>query len=129
MSRTHAQSPAEGPHGCLVAEARAHLRHALDIFDRLGADAHADQVRIALCATHAGTRPAPDAVATRRTPLDARLTPQELRVVRLAVTGATNKQIAARLFLSHKTVGHHLYRAFRKLGIRNRIELTRFDFS
>ncbi|MFC6364333.1 helix-turn-helix transcriptional regulator, partial [Nonomuraea thailandensis] len=46
----------------------------------------------------------------------ARCIPQELQVVRLAATSATNKEIVARLFLSPKSVGHHLYRAFPKLG-------------
>ncbi|MBL1075452.1 AAA family ATPase [Nocardia sp. 2] len=53
------------------------------------------------------------------------LTPQELQVVRLAARGATNNEIGAQLCLSPKTVGHHLYRAFPKLGVRSRVELAR----
>ncbi|WP_374198945.1 response regulator transcription factor [Streptomyces sp. GESEQ-35] len=49
---------------------------------------------------------------------------QEREVVRLAATGATNREIATHLFLSPRTVGHHLYRAFPKLGISSRTELA-----
>jgi DNA-binding CsgD family transcriptional regulator len=56
----------------------------------------------------------------------ARLTPQELQVVRLAAAGASNKQIGAQLFLSPRTVGFHLYRAFPKLGVASREELARY---
>ncbi|MFD6663122.1 response regulator transcription factor [Micromonospora chalcea] len=45
------------------------------------------------------------------------LTAQEREVVRLAATGASNRDIAAQLFLSPRTVGYHLYKAFPKLGI------------
>nr|WP_239003612.1 LuxR C-terminal-related transcriptional regulator [Nocardia panacis] len=105
-----------------TSEARTHLGAALEIFDRVGADLWAERARTELRAAGAGSITAsPNAVAL--------LTPQELRVVRIAAEGATNKEIAARLSLSHKTVGHHLYRAFPKLGVSNRIELTRFDFA
>ena len=65
------------------------------------------------------TQGAPDLVAL--------LLPQELQVVRLAATGFTNREIAAQLFLSPKTVSHHLYRAFPKLGVTTRTELARLD--
>ncbi|MET9068226.1 helix-turn-helix domain-containing protein, partial [Streptosporangium sandarakinum] len=55
----------------------------------------------------------------------AALSPQELQIVRLAVTGLTNREIGARLFVSPKTVSHHLYRAFPKLGVSSRVELAR----
>ncbi|WP_127501885.1 helix-turn-helix transcriptional regulator [Actinoplanes solisilvae] len=51
------------------------------------------------------------------------LTAQELQIARLAATGLSNKEIADQLFLSHHTVGSHLYRAFPKLGITNRAAL------
>ena len=54
----------------------------------------------------------------------SRLSPQDAEVVRLAADGATNREIAARLFLSPRTVGHHLYRAFPKLEITSRTELA-----
>ena len=45
---------------------------------------------------------------------------------RLAAAGASNKQIGAQLFLSPRTVGFHLYRAFPKLGVTSREELARY---
>lgn len=100
-------------------EARTPLRQALETFDRLGATPWADHARTELRAAGEGTVPEPE------TDVAARLTPQELQVARLAAAGATNKEIAAQLFLSPKTVGHHLYRAFPKLGVTNRVELAR----
>ena len=54
-----------------------------------------------------------------------RLTKRELEISLLAGEGATNREIAARLFLSPKTVELHLGRVYRKLGIRSRTELAR----
>ncbi|PZG24133.1 LuxR family transcriptional regulator [Micromonospora craterilacus] len=51
------------------------------------------------------------------------LTAQELQIAQLAATGLTNKQIAERLYLSHRTVGAHLYRIFPKLGVASRAGL------
>lgn len=51
------------------------------------------------------------------------LTPQEQAIAELAASGLTNKQIAARIYLSHRTVGTHLQRVFRKLGIGTRAAL------
>ena len=51
------------------------------------------------------------------------LTPQEREIADLAATGLTNKQIGERLFLSHRTVGSHLYQIFPKLGITSRAAL------
>jgi DNA-binding CsgD family transcriptional regulator len=48
-------------------------------------------------------------------------------VVRLAATGATNRDIAGRLFLSPRTVGYHLYKAYPKLGISSRRQLPTLD--
>lgn len=53
----------------------------------------------------------------------APLTPREREIAELAATGLTSRQIAARIFLSHRTVGAHLYRAFPKLGITTRAGL------
>ena len=51
------------------------------------------------------------------------LTQQELSIAQLAAEGLTNRQIGERLFLSHRTVGAHLYRIFPKLGITTRASL------
>jgi DNA-binding CsgD family transcriptional regulator len=51
------------------------------------------------------------------------LTAQEREIASLAATGLTNKQIGEKLFLSHRTVGTHLYRVFPKLGISSRAAL------
>jgi DNA-binding CsgD family transcriptional regulator len=54
------------------------------------------------------------------------LSPSERQVVLLAAEGLTNPEIAARLFVSPRTVGAHLYRSFTKLGVSNRTQLTAF---
>lgn len=100
-------------------DARGHLHQALDRFARLGAEPWARRTVTELQA--AGERPDPAGPADG--PIN-RLSPQEREVVRLAATGATNREIAARLFLSPRTVGHHLYRAFPKLGVSSRAELA-----
>ena len=53
------------------------------------------------------------------------LTGQELQVCRAVAAGATNREVAAALFLSPKTVEHHLTRAYTKLGVRSRSQLSR----
>ncbi|MEV1018621.1 helix-turn-helix transcriptional regulator, partial [Micromonospora sp. NPDC049730] len=53
------------------------------------------------------------------------LTGQQLRIARLVAEGATNREIAARMFLSTRTVDHHLRNVFHRLGIRSRTELAR----
>ena len=50
-------------------------------------------------------------------------TPQQLEIAQLAAAGLTNKEIGERLFLSHRTVGTHLYQLFPKLGITSRAAL------
>jgi DNA-binding CsgD family transcriptional regulator len=102
------------------ASAREHLLAAAAAFARMGARPWQERAEAELRATGAGA-PA----VTADDPL-ARLTPQELQVVRLAAAGASNKQIGAQLFLSPRTVGFHLYRAFPKLGVTTREELARY---
>src|SRR6266700_678969 len=105
-------------------DARVHLRTALALFDRTGAAPWAERARAELRAAGepaAAGAPAPDRLSL--------LTPQELQVVRLAASGATNRDIAAQLFISPRTVSHHLYRAFPKLGVTNRTALARLDLT
>ena len=52
------------------------------------------------------------------------LRPRELEIARLAASGLSNKEIAARLFLSYRTVENQLHAAYEKLGVRNRAELS-----
>jgi DNA-binding CsgD family transcriptional regulator len=53
------------------------------------------------------------------------LTESERRVSDLVARGYSNKEIAERLYMSHRTVGSHLYHIFPKLGLRSRVELGR----
>src|SRR6184192_1587204 len=53
------------------------------------------------------------------------LSERERRVADLVARGHSNKEIGQRLYMSHRTVGSHLYRIFPKLGLRSRVELTR----
>jgi DNA-binding CsgD family transcriptional regulator len=101
-------------------DARVHLRAALEGFERLAAVPWADRARRELRAT--------GETARKRdvSPL-AELTPQELQVARLVGEGATNKAVAAQLFVSPKTVEYHLRKVFAKLGIASRSELIRLD--
>ncbi|WP_214327487.1 ATP-binding protein [Nonomuraea sediminis] len=103
------------------AEARPHLQVALETFDRLGARPWAERAATELRAAGASQRDRPH----DSDPLAA-LTPQELHVVRLAATGASNREIGAQLFLSPRTVAYHLYKAFPKLGITSRAELAKY---
>lgn len=100
-----------------VTPARVHLGAALDEFRRLGAPTWADRAATALRATgQVRQRPGQDAYQS--------LTPQELEIARLAAAGLSNKQIGDRLFMSHRTVGSHLYRIFPKLGVTSRAALS-----
>ncbi|WP_433227204.1 helix-turn-helix transcriptional regulator [Microtetraspora malaysiensis] len=99
-------------------EARTVLREAADTFERLGALPWLERALSELRATGESLARSADVASL------SRLTPQELQVVRLAATGASNKEIAAQLFLSPRTVGHHLYKAYPKLGVTTRTELA-----
>ncbi|MGH3043845.1 MAG: ATP-binding protein [Gaiellaceae bacterium] len=98
------------------------LRRALAELQRLGARPAAAQVSRRLRERGArGVRRGPRA-STRKNP--AGLTARELEVVALVSEGMTNSEIAGRLFLSEKTVGHHVSAILRKLGARTRGEAS-----
>jgi DNA-binding CsgD family transcriptional regulator len=99
-----------------MREARVQLDAALEIFERLKARPWVDRASAELRATGQTKPRAGDNVLDR-------LTPQELEIVSLAASGLTNKQIGERLFLSPRTVGGHLHRAFPKLGVATRAAL------
>jgi len=100
-----------------ITESRPHLRAARDMFDALGLPPWADKARAELRAS--GERIPEPARAPRQA-----LSPQELQIAQMAASGLSNREIADRLFLSHRTVGTHLYRVFPKLGIVSRSELA-----
>lgn len=98
------------------AAARPHLVKAATIFHRIGAADWASQADSAL-----GPEASPRAGKAGAN----QLTPQEFQISSLAAEGATNREIASRLFLSVKTVEAHLSRVYTKLDLRSRTELTR----
>ncbi len=99
-----------------AADSRAPLRSAREAFDALGARAFAEQARTELRA--AGERShGPETRAWRE------LSPQELHIAQLAAEGLSNREIGARLYLSHRTVASHLYRVYPKLDITSRVQL------
>ncbi|BBG02672.1 ATP-binding protein [Pseudonocardia autotrophica] len=102
------------------ADARSRLATAAEVFDRLGAEP--------LRRRSLREQDLADAPTARRGPGPAAtLTAQELRVARLAANRMTNREIAAQLLISPRTVGHHLANVYPKLGITSRGELTRID--
>jgi DNA-binding CsgD family transcriptional regulator/tetratricopeptide (TPR) repeat protein len=100
------------------ADARTQLRVACEGFERLGAAPWAELARVELRAT--------GETARKRDPSTlSQLTPQELQIVRLVGEGATNREVAAQLFLSPRTVDYHLHKVFTKLGLSSRAEVVR----
>ena len=105
--RAHAERP---------GDARIALHAALDYFESAGAEPWAQQARAELEAT--GETP------VRRDRSLRELTPQELQVSLFVAKGATDREAAASLFLSERTVEFHLANAGRKLGLHSRAELV-----
>ena len=92
------------------------LKTTLGIFERQAAQPWARRVGGEL-------RAAGPSASLPRSPGTAQLTPQELEIAALAASGLSNKQIAERLYLSHRTVSSHLYKLFPKLGVSSRVDL------
>jgi DNA-binding CsgD family transcriptional regulator len=97
-------------------DARAALRRSIELFDVLGGARWSTRARQELRATG-------ETIGHRTPDARDRLTAQELQIAQLATRGLSNREIGERLFLSHRTVGGHLYRIFPKLGIAGRAQL------
>jgi DNA-binding CsgD family transcriptional regulator len=102
-------------------DARAHLRTARQIFSDVGAKAWADRAAQEL-------RASGETLRRRQQPSTAdRLTQQEIQVARLVAEGLSNRDVAAQLFVSPRTVEFHLRHVFAKLGVASRTELARLS--
>jgi DNA-binding CsgD family transcriptional regulator len=99
-----------------VAESRPHLRQARDELEALGASQWAQRADQELRATGETSK-------RRRPDAPDEMTPQEWQIAEMAASGLSNREIGQRLYLSHRTVGSHLYRVFPKLGVKARNEL------
>jgi DNA-binding CsgD family transcriptional regulator len=99
-------------------DAREQLRTAHDMFEAMGMEAFAQRARVELHATG-------EHVNKRTGGPDDRLTPQEFQVARLVADGSSNREVAARLFLSPNTVEYHLQKVFRKFRVSSRTQLAR----
>jgi DNA-binding NarL/FixJ family response regulator len=101
-------------------QAREHLRAAFDRFDGLGATLWAERARSELRAS--------GQTARKRDPsTQDELTAHELQIARFVAEGLTNREVAARLFLSPRTIDFHLRNVYRKLGISSRTALASLD--
>jgi DNA-binding CsgD family transcriptional regulator len=100
-----------------VVAAREHLRDALRLFEAHRAGYWEDRVRAEL-------RAAGDAATGAHLPSPEGLTPQQEQIARLVADGETNREIARKLVISHRTVDHHLRNIFVRLGVRSRVELA-----
>ena len=98
-------------------DAREHLRAAFEAFENLGAARWTERAQAELRAT--------GETARRRDPAESgKLTSQELHVARFVAQGLSNREVAAQLFLSPRTVDFHLRNVFMKLGLTSRVELA-----
>jgi DNA-binding CsgD family transcriptional regulator len=100
------------------SDARVQLRKALEAFESLRAAPWARRTRSELGATGEKAR-------KRDASTVDQLTPQELQIARFVSEGLTNKEVAAQLFLSPRTIDSHLRNVFSKLGVSSRTQLAR----
>jgi DNA-binding CsgD family transcriptional regulator len=99
-------------------DARVRLRAALEVFDQLGAAAWSHRAGLELRAS--------GETARKRNPSTVdELTSQELQIARFVAEGLSNKEVAAQLFLSPRTIEYHLRNVFAKLEITSRTQLAR----
>lgn len=98
--------------------AREHLQQAFDTFDALGAGPWAERAQVELRACGRSVRKRDDSDFTR-------LTPQETQVAGFVAQGLTNSDVAAKLYLSRRTIDFHLRNVYTKLGVTSRTELSR----
>jgi DNA-binding CsgD family transcriptional regulator len=99
-------------------DAREHLRAALTTFEDVGAQTWAERARQELRASGESARKRDESTRTE-------LTPQERQVARFVAEGLSNRDVAARLFLSPRTIDFHLRNVFTKTGVSSRGELAR----
>jgi DNA-binding CsgD family transcriptional regulator len=102
------------------ADSRVQFRAAMEAFQRQGAAPWAERAQAELRASGASARRRGDDTRDR-------LTPQELQISRLVANGLSNKEIAAQLFLSPRTIDSHLRNVFSKLAINSRTQLARME--
>ena len=95
-------------HSQRVTEARLELRSALAAFESAGVNPWSERARSEL-------RAAGGTVTSPRSDADE-LTAQERQIAALAAAGLSNREIGARLYLSHRTVSTHLYHVFPSSG-------------
>jgi DNA-binding NarL/FixJ family response regulator len=106
------------PSGSGVDVTSLHIQAFQQLFAKLGAAAWAHRARRELRAS---------GLTARKRDLSTidELTPQELQIARFVAEGLSNKEVAAQLFLSPRTIDHHLRSVFAKLGITSRGQLAR----
>jgi DNA-binding CsgD family transcriptional regulator len=101
-----------------AVDAREHLRQAAVAFEEMGMMGFARRARLELAA-------AGETVGEFNTRGCAGLTAREAQISHLVAEGATNAEIATRLFITCRTVEYHLHKVFRKLGVASRTQLAR----
>jgi DNA-binding CsgD family transcriptional regulator len=112
------------------AEAREQLHSAEEVFERLELSLWTTRVRAELRAVGERDESTQSAQSTQdsvpdRTLGGSGLTPQQMQIARLIAEGATNREVAERMFVSPRTVDYHLRNIFQRLSINSRAELIR----